>query len=68
MLKRLRKLFDCEEYKELAAILGVTASRVYLWKRKGPPDNIKGLLTLIEQQQEEILKQQQEIIKLKEGE
>lgn len=60
MVKRLRRLFGFEEYQELAKFLGVQTECLYRWKRKGTPGNINGLLKVIERQQKEIQKLQEE--------
>lgn len=54
MIKKLRRLFGFEEYRELAELLGVKPEALYRWKRQGTPDNISGLLKVIERQQKEI--------------
>lgn len=55
MLKKLKILFDCENYTDLAKILGVSVTAIYAWKEKNKiPPNITGLLTLIKSQQEKM--------------
>lgn len=55
MLKKLKRLFYCDTYKELAEVLGVSVNLLYLWNAKDKvPDSALGLLKLIEKQQKEI--------------
>lgn len=61
MLKKLKSLFYCDTYKELAEILGIRVDLLYLWNAKGKvPDSVSGLLKLIETQQKEIQKLKEE--------
>jgi len=55
LLKNLKLLFKCDDYKEIAAILGVKPRTVYFWKYHGLPSNVQGLLKLIEKQQKELI-------------
>ncbi len=56
ILKKLKFLFECDTFKELAERLGVKAETCYHWKRNGVPGHIEPLLKVIRKQQEEILK------------
>jgi len=55
-MKNLKLLFQCENYTELADILGVRRTTIYKWKNAGIPEHIKSLLALIEKQQTELMK------------
>ncbi len=55
-MKNLKLLFQCDNYTELADILGVRRATIYQWKNTGIPEHIKSLLSLIEKQQMEIIK------------
>lgn len=66
MLKKLKFIYKCETYKELAELLGVHPQRIYDWQRTGIPPNIKALLEFIYQQKVEIdlLKSSEKRLKL----
>lgn len=55
-MKNLKLIFQCDNYTELARILGVRRATIYQWKNTGIPDHIRSLLNLIEKQQAEIIK------------
>ena len=55
-MKKLKLLFQCDSYTELADILGVRRATLYLWKKEGRPEHMKGLLNLVEKQQTELIK------------
>lgn len=55
VLKKLKNIFNCENYKDLAGILNINVRTLYVWKEKNKiPSNIEGLLKLVKSQQEEI--------------
>ena len=54
-MKKLKLLFQCDNYTELADILGVRRATLYLWKNHGIPVRMKGILNLIEKQQAELI-------------
>ena len=60
-MTKLKNLFQCDSYTELAKLLGVRRTTLYQWKNHFIPTHIQSLLNLIE-------KQQKELIKLKEKE
>lgn len=66
MLKKLKLLYRCETYKELAAILKIRPQRLYSWKRREIPPNIRPLLEVIYRQKVEIdlLKSSEKRLKL----
>ena len=55
-MKKLKLLFQCDSYTELAGILGVRRTTLYLWKKEGIPEHMKGLLNLIEKQQTDLIR------------
>lgn len=55
-MKNLKLLFQCDNYTELADILGVRRATLYLWKNHGIPVRMERLLNLIEKQQTELIK------------
>jgi len=55
-MKNLKLLFLCENYTELADILGIRRSTIYKWKNNGIPDYMKGILELVKIQQTELIK------------
>jgi len=55
-MKKLKILFQCDNYTELADILGVRRATIYQWKNQGIPGHLKGILSLLEKQQTKIIK------------